>query len=56
MTEALLLIAAVLLLAFGGLMAAVDAARGRWKSYGEDGHDLTYWRQTGAGGWEKKED
>ena len=36
--------------------AAVDAARGRWKSYGEDGHDLTYWRQTGAGGWEKKED
>ena len=36
--------------------AAVDAARRRWKSYGEDGHDLTYWRQTGAGGWEKKED
>ena len=36
--------------------AAVNAARGRWKSYGEDGHDLTYWRQTGAGGWEKKED
>ena len=36
--------------------AAVDAARERWKSYGEDGHDLTYWRQTGAGGWEKKED
>ena len=36
--------------------AAVDTARGRWKSYGEDGHDLTYWRQTGAGGWEKKED
>ena len=36
--------------------AAVDAARGRWKSYGADGHDLTYWRQTGAGGWEKKED
>ena len=35
---------------------AVDTARGRWKSYGEDGHDLTYWRQTGAGGWEKKED
>ena len=40
----------------GRAAAAVDTARGRWKSYGEDGHDLTYWRQTGAGGWEKKED
>ena len=36
--------------------AAVAAARGRWKSYGEDGHDLTYWRQTEAGGWEEKKD
>ncbi len=36
--------------------AAVAAARERWKSYGEDGHDLTYWRQTEAGGWEKKQD
>jgi len=35
--------------------AAVVAARGRWKSYKESGHDLTYWRQ-GAQGWEKKQE
>ncbi|NQU60560.1 MAG: DNA polymerase III subunit chi [Rhodospirillales bacterium] len=35
--------------------AAVEAARGRWKSYTEAGHDLTYWRQGPGGGWEKKE-
>ena len=34
---------------------AVTAARGRWKTYKEDGFDLTYWRQTDKGGWEKKE-
>ena len=34
---------------------AVNAARERWKSYADAGHDLTYWRQTDAGGWEKKE-
>ena len=33
----------------------VEAARLRWKAYGDGGHDLTYWRQTEAGGWEKKD-
>lgn len=33
--------------------AAVAAARGRWKSAHEAGHTLTYWRQSGRGGWEK---
>ena len=32
----------------------VEAARGRWKAYGDGGHDLTYWRQTEDGSWEKK--
>lgn len=36
--------------------AAIEAARRRWKAYAEAGHALTYWRQTAAGGWEKKED
>ncbi len=34
--------------------AAVSAARVRWKSYKEAGHDLTYWQQTEQGGWVKK--
>ncbi len=34
----------------------VEAARRRWKAYGDGGHDLTYWRQTASGGWEKKKD
>ena len=34
---------------------AVEAARGRWKSYAEAGHELTYWRQDGDGRWEKKD-
>lgn len=34
--------------------AAVAAARGRWKAARDAGHTLTYWRQTDAGGWEKK--
>jgi len=32
--------------------AAVTAARARWKTAREAGHNLTYWRQ-GARGWEK---
>ena len=36
--------------------AALDAARARWKAYADAGHDLTYWRQTASGGWEKQED
>ncbi len=31
----------------------VEAARTRWKSYKDSGHDLTYWQQT-ENGWEKK--
>ena len=34
---------------------AVTAARGRWRTYTEAGHALTYWQQTERGGWEKKE-
>ena len=32
---------------------AVSAARQRWKTLKDAGHDLTYWQQ-GEGGWEKK--
>lgn len=32
---------------------AVQAARERWKSYREAGHDLAYWRQNQEGRWEK---
>jgi DNA polymerase III subunit chi len=32
---------------------AVSAARARWTAYRDAGHDLTYWRQTDRGGWEK---
>jgi DNA polymerase-3 subunit chi len=33
---------------------AVQAARRRWKTLKEAGHDLTYWQQTEQGGWAKK--
>lgn len=33
---------------------AVTAARQRWKIYKDAGHDVTYWQQSAAGGWEKK--
>lgn len=32
---------------------AVAAARERWKSARDAGHELSYWRQTDRGGWEK---
>jgi len=32
---------------------ALAAARVRWKTLKEQGHTLSYWRQTPAGGWEK---
>jgi len=35
---------------------AVAAARVRWKEYTAAGHDLTYWRQTENGRWEKKQE
>lgn len=33
---------------------AVAAARTRWKTYKDAGHDVTYWQQTETGGWDKK--
>jgi len=32
---------------------AVFEARKRWKNYKEQGHELTYWKQTPSGTWEK---
>ena len=34
--------------------AAVTAARGYWSRLKQDGHDVTYWRQSDAGRWEKQ--
>ncbi|MEI6559046.1 MAG: DNA polymerase III subunit chi [Rhodospirillaceae bacterium] len=33
---------------------AVAAARERWRRDKAAGHQLTYWQQTAAGGWERK--
>ncbi len=33
---------------------ALDAARGHWKALMSSDHDITYWQQNDAGGWEKK--
>jgi DNA polymerase III subunit chi len=33
---------------------AVGAARLRWKSYAEAGHEVVYWQQNAAGKWERK--
>lgn len=38
----------------GASEQAVVDARERWKRYKVAGHTLTYWQQTGSGGWEKK--
>ena len=38
----------------GNDTAAVEAARARWKTLKDGGHDLAYWQQGEAGGWEKK--
>ena len=35
-------------------VAAVDAARNRWRDLKAAGHTLTYWQQTSDGNWEKK--
>ena len=34
---------------------SVAAARGRWRSYKEAGHSLTYWQQNERGAWERKD-
>ena len=33
---------------------AVAAARARWSARKDAGHDVTYWQQKPAGGWERK--
>ncbi|PCI54862.1 MAG: DNA polymerase III subunit chi [Alphaproteobacteria bacterium] len=33
---------------------AISDARARWKTYKEQGFEVTYWQQSEAGGWEKK--
>lgn len=37
----------------GNDMQAVDAARDRFRQMREAGHDVTYWRQSESGKWEK---
>lgn len=37
----------------GTLDHMLQSARHRWKTYKEQDHDLTYWKQTAKGGWEK---
>lgn len=32
---------------------AVQHARKRWKNYKDQGHTVTYWKQTESGSWEK---
>lgn len=31
-----------------------EQARQNWQTFKDAGHDVTYWQQTDAGGWEKK--
>ncbi len=38
----------------GNDQGAVGAARERWASAREQGHELHYWQQTDRGGWEEK--
>jgi DNA polymerase III subunit chi len=37
----------------GGDETALAAARARWKAYKDSGHDITYWKQSDQGRWEK---
>ncbi len=39
----------------GGDEAALAKARLHWQSYKDAGHELTYWRQGGQGGWQKRD-
>ena len=34
--------------------AAVEAARERWRTMQKAGHEVTYWRQSESGKWEKR--
>lgn len=38
----------------GNDSAMVQAARAAWKAAGAAGHEVTYWRQTAAGKWQKQ--
>lgn len=37
----------------GNNAESVEKARARWKQYKDSGHEISYMRQTSAGGWEK---
>lgn len=37
----------------GADIAAVDAARDRWRARRQAGHRLVYWKQNERGGWDK---
>ena len=34
--------------------AALDGARGAWRSAKGSGHDVTYWKESPSGKWEKQ--
>lgn len=34
---------------------AVEAARARWRAYKDGGHEVTYWRQSSSGKWQRKD-
>lgn len=34
---------------------ALTAAQERWKSFKNQGHELTYWQQSESGGWQKND-
>jgi DNA polymerase-3 subunit chi len=38
----------------GRVDSQITDARARWKTYKDDGHDLTYWQQDENGKWGKK--
>lgn len=38
----------------GSSQQATDAARARWSAYKNAGHEISYFKQTEQGGWEKK--
>ncbi|HUJ02756.1 MAG TPA: DNA polymerase III subunit chi [Rhizomicrobium sp.] len=47
-------LARVVLLFDGRDPASLDAARAAWRGAREAGHDVTYWKESAAGKWEKQ--
>jgi DNA polymerase-3 subunit chi len=47
-------LARVVLMFEGRDQAAVQSARVSWRNAKEAGHDVTYWKETPAGKWEKQ--